>query len=237
MIFAKKICLPLALAGVVFCAHLNCFAAAAAGAPKAVIEEASFTFKGVLEGDIITHAYTIRNAGDSPLLIKSVRTNCGCTTAKKPEKIAPGQSDQIVVKGNTRGYGGHRFEKIIRVSTNDPNNQEIKLALNGPVERFVEIKPRVLNLRGSVGEELKQEFKIIQTPKYPFKVLAVEPDKDLKGKVDLKLTKSKNGYTIGVHNKVAEATRYRGQIIVKTDNPKKPEIELYVYCHLRKKAS
>lgn len=237
MIWAKKLYPAFMAMGITLCIYLYTSDSAAADPPKAVFEKTAFNFKEVLEGEIVEHAYSVRNSGKSPLVIKSVRTSCGCTTAKRPDTIAPGESDQIVVKGNTSGYGGHRFEKVILVSTNDPGQKEIRLTLEGTVERFADIKPRMINLHGNVGEDLVKEVKIAPNAKYPFKILAVKPDDNLKGKIDLKLEENKGGYTINVHNKVAGETRYRGQVIVETDSPKKSRIELYVYCNVRKKPS
>lgn len=209
----------------------------AADTPKAKIEEMSYTFDEVLEGTVVKHTYTIHNTGKAPLVIKSVRTSCGCTTAKKPDSIQPGKKDEIVVEGNTRGYGGHRFQKTILVTTNDPEQEKITLKFEGPVARFAEITPQRISLRGNVEEDLSGQAVITPEPKYPFKVLSAEPDEELKDKIDIKIDKKDTSYTINIHNKVSEPTRYRGKIIIKTDSSLRPELELYVYAFIKAKSS
>jgi hypothetical protein len=42
--------------------------------PRVEIEEMRHVFDPVVEGTNVTHAFTVRNAGDAPLVIKNVRT-------------------------------------------------------------------------------------------------------------------------------------------------------------------
>lgn len=211
--------------------------APAAAAPKAVVEEKLYKFDEVLEGEVLKHAFTIRNTGDADLVIESVRSSCGCTTVKKPDKIAPGGSDQIAIEGNTKNYGGYNFTKTIHVITNDPEQKQIELKIDGPVALFAEIKPIRVSLYGNVGEELSGESIITPQRKYPFKIVSAEPDDALKGKVDVGVSKKGNGYVVKVQNKVSHETRYRGKIIIKTDSPLRPQLDVHVYGRLNKKSS
>jgi hypothetical protein len=221
----------------VLCALLG-FApiAPAAAAPKAVVDQKFFKFDEVLEGEVIKHAFTIRNTGDAELVIESVRSSCGCTTVKKPDKIAPGGSDQIAIEGNTKNYGGYNFTKTIHVVTNDPEQKQIELKIDGPVALFADIKPTRISLYGAIGENLSAESIITPQPKYPFKVISAEPEDALKGKVEVGVSKKENGYVVKVRNKVSREERYRGKIIVKTDSPLKPQLDLHVYARISKKS-
>jgi len=57
----------------VFCL-LPFFADFADAAPQAVIEDKVHDFGAVLEGTDVVHGFAIRNAGDAPLDVQSVRT-------------------------------------------------------------------------------------------------------------------------------------------------------------------
>jgi hypothetical protein len=60
--------------------------------------------------------FTFTNTGDKPVVIKGVRTSCGCTAAKHTEApILPGKSSSIKVKYDTRRVG--HFNKSITVQT------------------------------------------------------------------------------------------------------------------------
>ncbi len=61
--------------------------------------------------------FKFQNVGKSPLIIKSVKSSCGCTVPKKPtEPIMPGESGEIEVKYATNRPGG--FSKMITVLSN-----------------------------------------------------------------------------------------------------------------------
>ena len=200
-----------------------------AGVPKAVVTDNAYTFNEVIEGEVITHDYLIENKGNAPLKITDVRTSCGCTTAKRPETIAPGAQDRIVVKGNTRGYGGGKFNKTIRVFTNDPKQSEIQLKLSGPVAFFARIEPPYIFLQGGKEEVVQAEATITQNPKHPFHITTTELDHRLDGKIDVRLEQQKDdSYHIKVRNLATTPVSYHGRIIFKTDNPSHPELYMYM---------
>lgn len=197
-------------------------------APKAVATETEYAFDEVVEGEVITHAYPIENHGDAPLKILDVRTSCGCTTAKRPDTIAPNARDQIIVKGNTSGYGGGNFNKTITVFTNDPNQSEIRLHLSGPVAFFARIEPPYISLKGSTTEQVQAEATITQNPKHPFRITAVELDHRLDGKIDVQLEEQKAIYRLKVRNLIKTPGSYQGRIIFKTDNTAHPKLSMYM---------
>lgn len=72
------------------------------------------------------------NIGDKPSIINSVRTSCGCTSARWPEgEIMPGDTAVIRFAYNPEGRPG-RFEKTIRVTTGEDNVVDI-LKIRGNV--------------------------------------------------------------------------------------------------------
>jgi len=104
-----------------------------------------FKSKEINYGDIEknsdgTRVFEFKNTGNAPLIIKKVKSSCGCTVASKPTKpIMPGQSDKIVVKYNTHRVGP--FRKTITVYSNAVNNVVI-LKIKGKV-----IDPDAVNLK------------------------------------------------------------------------------------------
>lgn len=211
--------------------------AAETAVPKAVVEEKAFDFKEVLEGDVVTHAYRIENRGTAPLDVINVRTSCGCTTAQRPKTIAPGGKDEIVVKGNTRGYGGKTFGKTISVTTNDPDQPRIVLTFRGQVARFARINPYGIHLRGTVGEDLQAEATITPEANYPFKITEMVLKDGLPGNIDANLDQRDGKYYIVVKNRLDKAGGYQGRIVLKTDNSLRPELAIYVSGRINKKKS
>lgn len=89
-------------------------------APVATFSEMSHDFGDLKQGDKKEHTFSLTNDGKSDLIIRNVRSSCGCT-AVAPSKniIAPGESAPIKVTFDSRGKRG-RQSKSVTVITNDP---------------------------------------------------------------------------------------------------------------------
>ena len=87
---------------------------------------------GVIEkGSNGIRDFEFTNDGNSPLIITNVKSTCGCTIPKKPNKpILPGESEKIQVKYDTNIVGFIR--KSIIVSSN-AQNPTVILKITGKV--------------------------------------------------------------------------------------------------------
>ncbi len=71
--------------------------------------------------------FEFTNTGDAPLIIKDVRSTCGCTVPSKPSgEIMPGKSDVITVKYN---MNPGPIRKTITVESNAVNTEGGMVAL------------------------------------------------------------------------------------------------------------
>lgn len=85
--------------------------------------------------------FEFTNTGDAPLIIKDVRSTCGCTVPTKPtEPIMPGETGKIDVKYN---MNPGPIRKTITVETNAVNVEEGRVALKikGEVVVKEEVSP------------------------------------------------------------------------------------------------
>lgn len=203
--------------------------------PVAVVRQPRYDFQSVVDGTIVTHAFIIENQGKAPLNIKKVRTSCGCTTADYSKVIAPGEEGNITIKGNTRGYGGKTFSKIITVLTNDPKQKQMKFHINGKVESLMLIEPKRLFLSGTTEDHIQARVTITPLKKYPFHIISSSADKDIDRKVSFTLSDKKDKYVLTVTNLLKESGRYRGRIVLKTDSSVSPEIPIYVSGMIKEK--
>lgn len=90
---------------------------------KIKFEEESFDFGTLKEGDVVEHKFKFKNVGDNPLEIYNVQVQCGCTVAAKPEApVGVGQTDEIVVKFNSKGKSGIN-KKFVTVTSNTEPSQ------------------------------------------------------------------------------------------------------------------
>ncbi len=80
--------------------------------------------------------FKFTNTGKRDLIIRHVRSTCGCTAIQQGQQgvgIKPGQSSSIKAVFNSGAYKG-RVTKAIYVYTNDPKKSEVVLMLNAEVE-------------------------------------------------------------------------------------------------------
>jgi hypothetical protein len=113
----------------------------AAKQARAVFQETTHDFGKVKQGDALTWEFVFTNKGDAPLLIKEVRTSCGCTAAlASADKIAPGGEGRIKTTFNSAGYQG-RITKYIFLVSNDAASENRELSLIADIE--VPPSPRI----------------------------------------------------------------------------------------------
>lgn len=86
--------------------------------PVVEFEELNYDFGQIQEGNIAMHDFVVKNTGNQPLIINSVRASCGCTTPYwTKEPIQPGKSGVISAAYNSTNRPG-TFKKSINVVTN-----------------------------------------------------------------------------------------------------------------------
>lgn len=104
-----------------------------ANAPKIVFEDESFNFGQTKPVDQIEHVFKFTNQGKSDLIIRKIRSTCGCTTvAPEKEVIKPGESSSfkaIFKPGSRKGMQS----KSIYVISNDPKNSNVRLSIRGEI--------------------------------------------------------------------------------------------------------
>ena len=93
-----------------------------AAAPVVKYDTESFDFGDIKQGSKVEHTFKLKNAGKRDLLIRDVKSSCGCT-AVSPSKnmIAANESVPLKVVFDSTGKSG-RQNKTITVITNDPKN-------------------------------------------------------------------------------------------------------------------
>ena len=101
--------------------------------PKLVLQQSSFDFGDIKQGETVSHTFVLSNSGGDLLKITDVKASCGCTAAA-PEKneLAPGESTNLVVKFNSTGRQGKQT-KTVRIYSNDPLNPEMLLTITSNV--------------------------------------------------------------------------------------------------------
>jgi hypothetical protein len=83
------------------------------GVAKFVFSEELHNFGSLTAGEIVAYTFTFRNEGTKSLTIKEVKTSCGCTEVKVPNKsIGPGEEGYLEVIYNSAGETGKQLHTI-----------------------------------------------------------------------------------------------------------------------------
>jgi hypothetical protein len=106
------------------------FLAACAGpSPQISLEVRDFTFGEVVNGTIAEKDITITNLGSDPLVVDSVSTSCGCTTAVIDQfTIEPGASSLLHIEFDSGAHGPDMTGELMRqifIKSNDPKNPDV----------------------------------------------------------------------------------------------------------------
>ena len=104
-----------------------------ANAPVATFSEKSFNFGDMNQGDKKDHTFSLTNDGKSELIIRNVRSSCGCTAVAPSKKvIAPGETAPIKVTCDSRGKRG-RQSKSITVIKKEPKKTTSRLTISSKI--------------------------------------------------------------------------------------------------------
>ncbi len=214
-----------------------------ANAPKITCGKPKFDFGTVTEGPDITHEFVIHNRGRGPLRITNVSTSCGCTAAvlqgaggqnaTMPTVIPAGGRGIVKATYHTNGRPGHAT-KIITVSSNDPVNPSFQMQLDMTVEREVDTQPDRIYLYGlKRGEAHTSSVTVLAKTGETLQVLSaaatgnvvtvtgVTPYEDPQTKRTGAIVQVDVPVTLGYGS-------FTDNILIKTDNPKKPEVTVPV---------
>lgn len=171
-------------------------------------------FGDVWAGPEVEHAFTISNRGKAPLLIRSVRVDCGCTsTGDHPKVLEPGQSGKFPFRLKTLNLNGRIAPKKIHIVTNDPVTPELTLRLLGTFKKRIEVSPmgasfgtilttqplnRVFKIKNNTDQPLQLQLQPVNSEHFKFELKETEPGKAF----DL-LVSTVTPYKPGIMNAIA----------------------------------
>ncbi len=132
---------------------------------------------------------------------------------------------------NTSGYGGSTLKKSVTVETSAPIQPNVSLEITGNVEKFADVSPNKVVLRGNAGEPITTSVTVTPDAKYPFKILETKTKNgtDISAKTDEKKENDITTYIVTVENLKKDPGRYYDVVTLKTDSSIKPELQVSVY--------
>jgi hypothetical protein len=104
-------------------------------APRISFESEKIDFGSIPPNKKVENEFTLKNTGETSLIIRKVRASCGCTVAEPTDKIIlPGKSTGIKTVFNSAGKSGKQ-KYAITIISNDPKNYKKLLWLEGTVTK------------------------------------------------------------------------------------------------------
>ena len=110
-------------------------------------EKETINYGKITKGANGERTFVFTNVGDAPLIIKNIKSSCGCTVPKKPEQpIMPGEKGEIKVSYDTKRLGG--FSKQITIMSNAKSPRKV-IKIKGLVTEGVSLEKEKSILSGS----------------------------------------------------------------------------------------
>jgi len=95
-------------------------------------KELKKNFGFVKKGEVVIIEFEFVNSGNQPAIITEAKVECSCTTVEFPKQpIAPGQSEKIVVKFDTKTVYD-RQDRTVEIISNSKNASQ-KIRFKGVV--------------------------------------------------------------------------------------------------------
>jgi hypothetical protein len=197
------------------------------------INQSGYDFGSIPQGQKVEHVFIVKNNGDLPLSILSIRPSCGCTAAHASSRvIQPGKTSEIKVTFNSANFFGD-IHKTIAVESNDPGAPLLTLSLSGKVIEEITVIPRQIDLGVlKPGSAKEITLSVGNNGKKNVRVLSVKstmPQVNVRAQISI----IKPGETAIVNVSATPGKSDRilsGYLSIMTDNPAKTEIIVPVYA-------
>jgi hypothetical protein len=165
--------------------------------------------------EIAAH-YTFRNVGATPVTIKTLRSSCGCTTARMEKKTyAPGEQGEVVV---IFVFGGRKdlHRKTVTVTTDDKTQEPTLLDLRVDIRDALTLTPALVYWK--TGEPVAaKKVQLAAEPGQPVRIKSVASSNP---RLPATLETIKAGAAYAVSVKPADtAQKESAEISVQTDFP------------------
>ena len=126
------------------------------------------------------------------------------------------------------------MKKTAVVESDDPQQPKLTLTVEGQVEQFVSISPKVVRLVGKAGDPLKKTITIFPEPKYPFKITSAhaKSGRDIRFSLKEITQANKSGYELTVENLKQQEGRFFDVIYLETTFDQHPQLKISVFGNI-----
>jgi hypothetical protein len=205
-------------------------------APKLEVEQPTFDFGEVAQGQMVNHEFSFSNNGNELLLIEKVKSSCGCTAALvSANTLAPGETGTVRAQFDTTRFR-NVVTKTISLYSNDPRQPVTRMYVKGKIKVPVSVVPERVNLgQVAIGKTATTKLTLenhgdadlrldeIRTSS-PDLALVLPAETLLAGQsavIDIQLTPK------------AGQNRFSGYIIIPAKGPLKSDLRIPVHAGIR----
>lgn len=207
------------------------------GGPKMEFDSLVINHGDIVEGSTskVPAVFTVKNSGDEPLKLLSVKPSCGCTVVKFDSIIQPGQSTKIESAVNIPGYRKGSYSKYISVKSN-VNDSVTRLSIKFNIFPAVDISERAIDFDSTSNKSPKSVT--LSSGMSDLKVLEVKYNDGTKT-VPVKFTFTKSDSVSQNNQKHFKLEMFRpenikagtGKITIALNHKNKPELSLTGNIH------
>ncbi len=118
--------------------------------PRLYIEDSTWDFGAVIDGDTPSHVFKLKNRGGKTLHIERIEAECACTaTAPSTNELLPGATSELKASLDTQDRQGELVKRV-EIYSNDPASPVTTITLKAFIYPVFTIAPEYLHF-GSNG--------------------------------------------------------------------------------------
>ncbi len=96
--------------------------------PFVHIETTTHNFGKILQGEEVAYTFIIKNIGNDDLILRNVKSSCGCTTSKvTTEPIKPGHTGSVELVFDSTGRKGKQTKSVTVWTNAKPMSYNLKI--------------------------------------------------------------------------------------------------------------
>ena len=210
-----------------------CICAPAYGAGSAVFPEHAYDFGTVKQGEIVSHAFPVRNEGVTPVTIERVELAMPGVTARFRPLIAAGGEGKITLEWNTSHVTGEMGEEAI-VHFDGASQPMATLLVKAVVKPPLELLPfPAIFLSAFQGEKKEGRLRILNNEEKPVAISLAQPAGN-HFTASLSTVEPGRIYEIAaLITATASPGHYDEELSLKTDSPKRGEVTIPVHLFVK----
>lgn len=201
--------------------------------PQMVFETTVMDMGRVRAGVDVEYTFSFKNAGDRDLVIEDIKTGCTCTIAGYYDRVVkPGEEGRIEVLVDTDKMK-KRVSRVMQVFTNLPDKPVRRLRIMGEVWQPFLLKPSAAVIPfAEANRPRKKRLTIVNLMDRKVKLLEAKVDSP-QFKVQLISQLEGKRYELIVETvPPLREKRVQGTVVLTTDDPEIPRIEVKALAHV-----